>query len=285
MIIMNDFSKKLVNAKKIHNEEKIIARRYAEEALPESEIKYRNLIENSQDGIFIIQDAKIQYANEAFARMAGYTVEEVVGEDFHKFVAPEDLEMVEDRYYQRQAGENVPKEYEFCMIHKDGKTRIKVNVNVGLITSCNRVASMGTVKDINGSRRIDRLTSPNPIQEVLEVEHPLLKVNPCIEETIKNHLEIIILKMLSDKKMCGFDLIKEIYSRYNVLLSPGTVYPFLYTLEEKGILQIEPMKGNMRTKLYSVTEDGMHIFEKKLNEFIETEEYFLKSIKKGGQNV
>ncbi len=130
-----------------------------------------------------------------------------------------------------------------------------------------------------------RLTSSKPIQEVVEVEHPLLKVNPCIEDTIKSHLEIIILKMLSNKAMCGFDLIKEIYSRYNVLLSQGTIYPFLYSLKEKGILQIEPMKGNMRTKLYSVTEEGMHIFEKKLNEFIETEEYFLKSIKEGGQHV
>lgn len=117
------------------------------------------------------------------------------------------------------------------------------------------------------------------IKETLEVEHPLLKMNPCIADIIKSHLEIIILKMLFDRAICGFDLIKEIYSKYGVLLSQGTVYPFLYSLKESGILQVEPMKGNMRTKLYSATEEGRSIIEKRLNEFIETEEYFLKSMK------
>lgn len=123
--------------------------------------------------------------------------------------------------------------------------------------------------------------SDKSIQEVLEVEHPLLRINPCIEDIIKSHLEIIILKMLSNRTMCGFDLVKEIYSKYGVLLSQGTVYPYLYSLKESGILQVEPMKGNMRTKLYSVTEEGKCIIEKRFNEFIETEVYFLRSIGKG----
>ena len=53
-----------------------------EEALQQSEEKYRTLIENIQDGVFLIQDSKIEFANEAFARMCGYTVEEVNGKDF-----------------------------------------------------------------------------------------------------------------------------------------------------------------------------------------------------------
>ncbi len=43
----------------------------AETALQQSEEKYRTLIDNTQDGIFIIQDAKVQFANEAFAKMVG----------------------------------------------------------------------------------------------------------------------------------------------------------------------------------------------------------------------
>jgi PAS domain S-box-containing protein len=58
------------------------------EALRQSEEKYRTLIENIQDGVFVIQDAKIQFANEAFARIAGFTVEEITGRDFREFVAP-----------------------------------------------------------------------------------------------------------------------------------------------------------------------------------------------------
>jgi len=127
----------------------------AVEALKQSEEKYRMLIDNIQDGVFIIQDDKIQFANEAFARVGGYTVEEVIGKEFKELVAPEDLEIVADRYYRRQAGEDVPREYEFHALHKDGRTRILVNMNVGLITFHGRMASMGTVKDITEKKMLE----------------------------------------------------------------------------------------------------------------------------------
>ncbi len=134
----------------------IAERKKAEETLEESEKKYRTLIENIQDGVFIIQDSRIQFANDAFARMVGYSVEEVVGRDFLGFVAPEDLEMVEDRYNRRKAGE-VPKENEFRMLHRDGKKRISINMNFGFITYHGRIASMGTVKDISDQKEKRKL--------------------------------------------------------------------------------------------------------------------------------
>ncbi len=130
-------------------------RERVEESLKQSEEKYRTLIDNIQDGVFIIQDGKIQFANEAFTRMGGYTVEEVIGKDFRELVAPEDLEIVADRYRRRQKGEDIPDEYEFNMMHRDGRTRILVNMNVGLITYRGRVASMGTVKDITEKRKLE----------------------------------------------------------------------------------------------------------------------------------
>ena len=136
--------------------QEINERKRAEEALRESEGKYRTLIDNIQDGAFIIQDAKIQFVNEAFAKMVGHTVEEVIGMDFRQLVAPEDLEIVADRYRRRQAGEDTPREYEFRMLHKDGATRIIVNMNVGLVDYRGSVASMGTVKDITERKRAEK---------------------------------------------------------------------------------------------------------------------------------
>ena len=134
----------------------ITERKKIEEALKQSEEKYRMLIDNIHDGVFIIQDAKIQFANASFAKMAGYGVEEVVGKDFNELVAPEDMEMVADRYYRRQAGEDVQQEYEFRILHRDGRTRIIVNMNVGLITFSGRVASMGTVMDITARKEAEK---------------------------------------------------------------------------------------------------------------------------------
>jgi PAS domain S-box-containing protein len=137
----------------IHHD--ITERKRAEKALQQSEEKYRTLIDNIQDGVFLIQDAKIQFANEAFARIAGYTVEEITGKDFRELVAPEDLEIVADRYHRRQAGDDVPREYELRMLHKDEKTRIFVNMKVGLVTYRDRMASIGTVKDITEKKKLE----------------------------------------------------------------------------------------------------------------------------------
>jgi PAS domain S-box-containing protein len=125
------------------------------EALQQSEEKYRSLVENIQDGVFIAQDGRIQFANEALARIGGSTVEEVTGKDFRDLIAPEDLKLVEERHFRRLAGENIPREYEVNVLHKDGKTRRTVNLNLGLLNYKGRVATMGTVKDITERRRAE----------------------------------------------------------------------------------------------------------------------------------
>ena len=127
-----------------------------DEELRQSEEKYRTLIENIQDGVFVIQDKKLIFVNEAFARMGGGTVEEITGGDFRDFVALEDLEMVANRYVRMMAGEDVPMEYEFRILQKDGITRTVVYMNVGLINYQGRSAALGTVKDITERKQMER---------------------------------------------------------------------------------------------------------------------------------
>jgi len=115
--------------------------------LLESEEKYRILVEHIQDGVFIVQDYKIRFANEAFAKIVGYTVEEITGMDIRELIAPEDRGMVEERYYQRLAGMDVPKQYQFRALHKNG-SRVLVSIDVGTINYHGKLASIGTVKDI-----------------------------------------------------------------------------------------------------------------------------------------
>ncbi|MBI4689648.1 MAG: PAS domain S-box protein, partial [Nitrospirae bacterium] len=133
----------------------VTGRKKTEESLKESEDKYRILVENIQDGVFIIQDAKAKFVNEAFAKMVGYTVEELIGMDIRRVIAPEDLDTVMDRYRRRLMGEDVPKEYEFRMLHKDGATRVFVNMLVGLVDYQDKAASMGTVKDITERKKME----------------------------------------------------------------------------------------------------------------------------------
>ncbi len=100
-----------------------------------------------------------------------------------------------------------------------------------------------------------------------------------VDRIIKANREIFILSTLSDKSMCGYDLIKEIFLRCNVFLSQGSVYPVLYSLEEEGILRAEFSKGDMRAKRYSFTPEGRELAQKKQEEFAKAMDYVLALLK------
>lgn len=131
----------------------ISERKRTEEALVESEDKYRTLVDNIQDGVFLIQDKKLIFVNEAFARMIGYKVEELLHISFDEVITKEDIGLVHDRYEKRLKGINVPREYEFRLLHKDGKRKVNVNMNVGVVNYRGKMVSIGTIKDITDRKR------------------------------------------------------------------------------------------------------------------------------------
>ncbi len=134
----------------------VTERKHTEEALAQSKERYQLLIESIQDGVFLIQDERMVLVNAAFAQMLGCAHEEMLGQHFIRFVAPEEREIVSSTYKRRQSGvRDVPKEYEWRMLHKDGVTRIHVNMSVTLVNFEGRVASLGTVKDITERKRIE----------------------------------------------------------------------------------------------------------------------------------
>ena len=128
----------------------------AQEVLKESEEKYRMLIDNIQDGVILIEKNRFLFVNEAIARMTGYSVEELIGMDFSRVIAPEDVQMVVDRYRRRQAGEDVKRNYECRLLTKDGQTRLTASIHVGIITYQDRVVTIGTVKDITDRKMAEQ---------------------------------------------------------------------------------------------------------------------------------
>lgn len=66
--------------------------RMAEQALSEAEEKYRNLVENSQVGVFSAQYGELTYVNRYFAETFGYEPDEMVGTSFMHYFSEEDRE-------------------------------------------------------------------------------------------------------------------------------------------------------------------------------------------------
>jgi PadR family transcriptional regulator PadR len=92
------------------------------------------------------------------------------------------------------------------------------------------------------------------------------------DEYVKASMETILLSMLKDSAMCGYDLLKEIYQKFGVLLSQGTIYPLLHHLEERGLLKSET-PPNTRGKVYSPTDSGKELIEKRVSEFLHMQQY------------
>jgi len=92
------------------------------------------------------------------------------------------------------------------------------------------------------------------------------------DEYVKASMETILLSMLKDDAMCGYDLLKEIYQKFGVLLSQGTIYPLLHHLEERGLLKSET-PPNTRGKVYSPTDSGKELIEKRVSEFLHMQQY------------
>jgi len=108
-------------------------------------------------------------------------------------------------------------------------------------------------------------TSMQNISNLFEFQEENCK--KFIDRIIKSNREVFIMSSLVEKQMCGYDLIKEIFSSCDVFLSQGTVYPVLYTLESEGLLHAEYSKGDMRSKKYSLTPKGRKIAEKEIEDF------------------
>jgi PAS domain S-box-containing protein len=132
-----------------------IERQRAEDALRESEMRYRTLVEGSLQGLFIHVDGIIQFANSAIVRIFGYTkAEEFVGQNYCLLVAPEELCRLEGYRQARLRGELVPSRYEFMGLKRDG-ARLWLECLATLLMWDGKPAEMATILDITTRKQTE----------------------------------------------------------------------------------------------------------------------------------
>ncbi len=129
-------------------------RKKAEEALRESEQKYRLLVDNANEGIFVAQNGILLYVNPKTTEILGYTFEELTSRPFCDFIHADDRGMVTDRHHRRMRGEAVPEAYHFRIINRTGAT-LWIELRGVRIEWQGRPATLNLMTDITARKQAE----------------------------------------------------------------------------------------------------------------------------------
>lgn len=106
-----------------HLKEEIAERVRYEQAMRESEAKYRMVVEHADEGLAVAQGEFLRFVNAKTAELIGRPLHELYSTPFLEFIHPEDRARVKDNYRRRLAGEQVQSSYTIRFLHADGETR------------------------------------------------------------------------------------------------------------------------------------------------------------------
>ena len=164
----------------------ITERRAAEEALRESEARFKQLFDSVNDGI-ALRDARtleLLDANRRFCEMWGYTFEELKALPLGSMGAYESVEERRKRLiaYYAQAAKGIPSLFQWAARRKDGSI-FWVELNGTRITIGTRDCLLLVVRDVTERKRAEE-----KIRASLREKEVLLKE---IHHRVKNNLQII----------------------------------------------------------------------------------------------
>jgi len=128
--------------------------RAVEQALRDSEVKYRLLVETANDAICVAQDGLVKFYNPKLLQMLDYSAEQIATKPFLELIAEEDRELVLDRYLRRLRGEDVPHQYEFRFKTRTGGM-FWIEINSVMIDWNGRPATLCFFRDINDQKRAE----------------------------------------------------------------------------------------------------------------------------------
>jgi PAS domain S-box-containing protein len=129
-------------------------RKRSEIAYRESEEKYRLLVENANDAIFIIQDGKVTFPNPKARKISNDLGIDLDRTPFFEYIHPEDRDNVIQWYKKRLKGNSVPNSYTFKLVNRNDR-EIWVELNAALINWENRIAALNFLRDISAQKKLE----------------------------------------------------------------------------------------------------------------------------------
>lgn len=106
-------------------------------------------------------------------------------------------------------------------------------------------------------------------------------VNTIYERFLKEFMDVLIMVKMKEGETSGYDLLTYFHRKFDLLVSPGTVYSVLYSMERNGLIKA---RGVDRKRIYTLTPKGEATI-KTIRESSEVLESFLGCLLKENESV
>jgi PAS domain S-box-containing protein len=179
-------------------------RKRAEKRLEESERRYRSVVENASEGIAVIKEGIVSYANPRGCEMIQLPPDEIIGRPFISFIHPDDQAVILDRYTRRVSGEDVLSSYDLRLVGRKGLVTW-VQVSVIRIIWEEQVATLNFLINIT-----DRKSAEDALRES---NQKLRLLTSLTRHDILNHLTTIRLCLDLAREAEDRDAVMEYLSK------------------------------------------------------------------------
>lgn len=261
-------------------------RKRAEAALRESEAKFRSIIENANDLIFIGSlEGKTLYISPNYIRTTGYTSEELLGQSFTPLIHPEDSNICTHAFSQLAAGEPSVTGVEYRFKYKDGSYGwFSTNIAAVKDTNNNILYFIGIARDITERKKAEALLQEkeqflssiyNGVEHLIAVvdilqdgDFKYVGWNPVAERVIEIQNTDIVGK--TPEEVFGFVEGVRVRQLYTNCIKAGTAITSEQCFNFKGLeswwlIAINPLR-NSEGRIYRLIITSFDITERKRTE-------------------
>jgi diguanylate cyclase (GGDEF)-like protein/PAS domain S-box-containing protein len=138
-------------------------RKQAENALRESEERFRTILDNIEDGYYEVDlKGNLTFVNRAYVKMLGYDENELIGMNYHQYMSHETAKVIFQTFNRVYRSGKPEQAFDLEWICKSGKRR-SIEISVSIIKSADGsvVGFRGIVRDITERKRAEQVLSEN----------------------------------------------------------------------------------------------------------------------------